>query len=73
MKVHKLTIYVADPNYEQSLEDIKTGIDQYGLEDQIVLFGKTESIEIGEWKDNSFWNKNHKQETLEKEFNKYKK
>jgi hypothetical protein len=73
MKVHRLIIYVADPNYNQSLEDLKASIDQYGLEDQIVYFGKTESIEIGEWEDDSFWNKNHKSETLEKEFNKYKK
>jgi len=68
MKVHKFTIYVIDPNYEQSSEDLKVNIEN-GFEDQIVHYGEIESKEIGEWDDDNFWNfDNHRKDTLEKEF-----
>ena len=67
MKIHKFTIFIADPNYEQDIRDLKVNIEN-GLNDQIVYFGEVQSKEIGEWKNNNFWNFSHKPQTLNKEF-----
>lgn len=72
MRLDKFVLYIADTNYEQSVEDLKANIEN-GLSDQILHFGEVESVEIGEWDDDNFWNfNNHRKSTLDAEFQRMK-
>jgi len=52
MKLHKITLYLADVNNDSTLEDAKTEIEN-GVSDYFTKwFGKCESREVGEWGDN---------------------
>jgi len=68
MKLHKITLYLADLNNDSSLRDAKVEIEN-GISDYFTKwFGKCESKGIGEWDDehelnstkidvDSYWNK----------------
>jgi len=52
MKLHKITLYLADVNNDSSIRDAKVEIEN-GISDYYTKwFGKCESKEISEWGDN---------------------
>lgn len=52
MKLHKITLYLADLNNDSTLNDAKIEIEN-GVSDYFTeWFGKCETKDIGEWHDN---------------------
>ena len=51
MKLHKITVYLADLNNDSTLEDAKIEINDGGSDYFTKWLGKCETAEIGEWQD----------------------
>jgi hypothetical protein len=70
MKLHKITVYLADVNNDSTLKDCQIEIEN-GVSDYFIKwFGKCESKEIGEWGDNHPLNKT--KINMDKEWDKLK-
>lgn len=48
--VHKIELYVVEPNDSYGIEEVKLLID-YSLEDKLVIFGECKTVDAGEWHD----------------------